>query len=132
MKYVSMYANIDYMKREIIFYEKENGRCPVEEFLNNLEIKIVKKIAWTFKIIEEKDIVPKTYFKKLESTDGIWEIRIKFGSNIYRIFSFLEKNNLIVLTHGIIKKSQKTPAKEIKQAEEYRRDYLRRKNNEPR
>ena len=125
-----MHANLYYMKREIIFYEKENGRCPVEEFLDDLEINIVKKITWTLKIIEEIDIVPKTYFKKLESTEEIWEVRIKFASNIYRIFSFWDKNNIIVLTHGLIKKTQKTPAKEIKQAEEYRRDYLRRKNNE--
>ena len=118
------------MKREIIFYTTAAGKCPVEEYFEGLEINVVKKIAWTLKIIEETDFVPKTYFKKLEATNGIWEVRVKLGTNIYRLFSFWDKNNLVVLTHGIIKKNQKTPAKEIKQAEEYKKDYFRRKKNE--
>ncbi len=119
------------MSRKVIFYTTDTGKCLVEEFLNNLEVKVVKKIVWTLKIIEEMDLVPKTYFKKLESTDGIWEVRIKVGTNIYRIFSFWDKNNLIVLTHGMIKKSQKTPKNEIKIAESYKKEYFRRKENEP-
>ncbi len=118
------------MKREIIFYQKKNGVCPIDDFLDSLEMKIVKKIIWTLRIVEETALVPKKYFKKLESTDGIWEVRISFASNIYRLFSFWDKNNLIVLTHGIIKKSQKTPANEIKLAEKYKKDYFRRMENE--
>ena len=118
------------MKRVIIFYTTVSGRCPVEEFLDKLEINVVKKIAWTLKIIEDMDFIPKTYFKKLEATDGIWEVRIKLRTNIYRLFSFWDKNNLIVLTHGIMKKTQKTPVKEIRQAEEYKEDYFRRNKNE--
>jgi len=116
------------VKREIIFYTNINGKCPASDFLDSLDIDVVKKIAWTLRIVEETVLIPKTYFKKLVSTDGIWEIRVKFSSNIYRLFSFLDKNNLIILTHGIRKKSQKTPIKEIKLAEEYKRDYFRRKN----
>ena len=67
------------MHREVIFYTTDKGKCPVEEFLDSLELGVVKKIAWTLKIIEEMDFVPKTYFKKLASTDGIWEVRIKVG-----------------------------------------------------
>ncbi len=65
--------------------------------------------------------------KKLKNSDGIWEIKIKVGSNIYRIFSFWDKNNLIILTHGIIKKTQKTPLKQINLAQIYKNDYFRRK-----
>ncbi len=113
--------------RNIIFYETETGKIPVKSFLDSLDITVVKKIAWTFKLIQENDMIPKTYFKKLEGADGIWEVRVKLASNIYRIFSFWDKNNLVVLTHGIIKKTQKTPAKEIKLAENYKKDYFRRK-----
>lgn len=51
------------MNREVIFYTTNTGKCPVEEFLDSLEIKVVRKIAWTLKIIEEMDFVPKTYFE---------------------------------------------------------------------
>ena len=113
--------------REIKFYETETGRIPVEEFLNSLDFSVVQKILWTLKIIKDTDIVPRIYFKKLPDTEDIWEVRAKFASNIYRIFSFWDSGNLIMLTHGIVKKSQKTPAKEIKIAEQYKRDYFRRK-----
>ncbi len=113
--------------RDIIFYESETGKIPVKEFLDTQNLSVYKKIVWTLKLIKDNDFVPKSYFKKLESTDGIWEIRIRYNTNAYRIFSFWDKGNLIVLTHGIIKKSQKTPVKEIKLAEKYKKDYFRRK-----
>jgi len=62
----------------------------------------------------------------LKGTDDIWEIRIKLGSNIYRLLSFPHHDNHIILTHGFIKKSQKTPRNQIKIAESYKNDYLRR------
>jgi phage-related protein len=113
--------------REIIFYETESGRIPVKEFLDNQSHAVFKKIVWTLQLIKENDFIPRSYFKKLESTDGIWEVRIRFNTNTYRIFSFWDKGNLIILTHGIIKKSQRTPVKEIKLAEKYKKDYFRRK-----
>jgi phage-related protein len=67
----------------------------------------------------------------LASTDGIWEVRIKVGTNIYRLFGFWDKNNLVVLTHGIIKKTQETSRNEIMKAETYKTDYFRRKKHEP-
>ena len=118
------------MNREVILYTTRDGKCPVNNFLDGLELKVVKKIIWTLHIVEETAFVPKTYFKKLESSDGIWEVRIKLASNIYRILCFWDHNNIIVLTHGITKKSQKTPSREIKLAEGYRKDYFRRKKNE--
>ena len=62
----------------------------------------------------------------MADTEDIWEFRIKLGSNIYRVLSFWDGNK-IVLTHGFIKKTQKTPVQEIERAEDYRRDYLKRR-----
>lgn len=78
-------------------------------------------------LIEDLDVVPSTYFKRLVSTEEIWECRIQLGSNAYRIFCFFDGNSIIVLTHGLIKKTQKTPQREIERAETYKRDYLQRR-----
>jgi phage-related protein len=72
------------------------------------------------------DVVPASYFKKLGGTEDIWECRIQFGSNAYRILCFFLGNS-VVLTHGFVKKSQKTPAREIERAEAYRRDFFKRR-----
>ena len=112
--------------RHVTFYRKSNGECPVDNFLNRLPDEIVEKITWVIKLVRELDIIPQHYYKKLKGTNNIWEIRVKFGSNIYRLLSFSHYNNFIILTHGFIKKTQKTPKKEIKIAEAYKEDYLRR------
>ena len=71
--------------------------------------------------------VPAQYFCKMSGTDDIWECRIKLGSNIYRIFAFWDTDE-VILTHGFIKKSQKTPPNEIKRAEEYKKEHLQRRH----
>ncbi len=114
------------MNRTIIFYRTKDGNCPVEDFLDSLPGKVVQKIAWVLEILEQQGMLPSTYFKKLVNTE-IWECRIQHGSNIYRIFCFFDKGSIIILTHGFIKKTQKTPIDEIKRAEEYRSDYLKRR-----
>jgi len=78
-------------------------------------------------LIQELDRVPSQYLKKLTGTEEIWECRIRTQSNIYRIFSFFVDGDTLVLTHGYSKKSQKTDKKQIKRAQDYRRDYLARK-----
>ena len=88
--------------------------------------KVSQKIVWVLRLLEDMDIVPASYFKKLAGTEDIWECRIQFSSNAYRIFCFF-MNNSVVLTHGFVKKSQKTPAGEIERAEAYRRDFLKRR-----
>lgn len=115
------------MERKIKFYETENNKISVKDFMDSLELNIVQKILWTLKLINENDRVPKKYFKKLDNTDDIWEVRVKVSSDIFRVFSFWDKGNLIILTHGIQKKTQKTPKNEIKLAEKYKKDYFRRK-----
>ena len=75
-------------------------------------------------LIEKIDIVPRKFFKKLESTDNIWEVRVRYGNNILRLLGFLDGNDLVVLNHAFIKKTQKIPRKEIRIAEQRKKDYL--------
>jgi phage-related protein len=114
------------VSKTVTFYRTADGKCPVQEFLDSLSGRVAQKIVWVLRLLEDMDIVPASYFKKLAGTEDIWECRIQFGSNAYRIFCFF-LNNSVVLTHGFVKKSQKTPAREIERAEAYRRDFLRRR-----
>jgi len=114
--------------RDVLFYRTAAGRQPVREFLDSLDGKQAQKIAWVLQLIEEMDRVPKQYFKKLESTDDIWEVRIQSGNNAYRLLGFWDTGKFIVLCHAFAKKTQAVPGKEIKVAEERKNDYfIRRK-----
>ena len=113
--------------REIIFYRTDSGKCPVEEFLDSLNAKEAQKVTWVLRLVEELPRVPSQYFKKLANTDDIWEIRVILGGNIIRILGFWDGPNLVVLTHGFHKKTQKTPLQAIKIAEARKRDYLQRR-----
>ena len=73
------------------------------------------------------EIIPKKFFKHIE--DGIYEIRIKSGSDIYRLFSFFDEGKLVILLHGFTKKSQKLPRKEIDKAIRLRRAYYESKES---
>ncbi len=115
------------MGRKVIFYRTETGKCFIEDFLESLPGKTAQKVTWVLSLLEEFDILPSNYFKKLTGSDEIWECRIKLGSNIYRVFCFFFKSRVVILTHGIQKKTQKTPKGEIKKAEKYRQDYLSRR-----
>jgi len=112
--------------REIHFYRTKSGKCPVEEFFDTLSDKQVEKVLWVLRIIRDIDFVPREYLKKLVNTDDIWEIRVKSGGNIFRILGFFHKNKIIILTNGLMKKSQKTPLMEIKIAQNRKKDYLER------
>lgn len=113
--------------KHIIFYRTESGHIPVEEFLDSLTGKQAQKVTWVLQLIEELDIIPKQYFKKLIGTNDIYEIRVQFGSNIFRLLGFYDGDNTIILTGGFIKKTQKTPRQEIKMAEQRKRDYFERR-----
>lgn len=108
-------------------YETENDKCPVKEFILSLQVKIQREIAKILKLLEDVEILSEPYFKKLRNTDDIWEVRKRFGSNSYRILFFFDQDDIVILTHGFVKKKQKTPREEIKRAERYKKDYLRRK-----
>ena len=114
------------MIRKVIFYRTLAGRCPVQEFLDSLTGKAAQKIIWVLRLLEDIETVPSTYFRKLTGTD-IWECRIQHGQNSYRIFCFFDSHSVIVLTHGIMKKTQKTPKQEMERAEFYRKEFLSRR-----
>ena len=84
-------------------------------------------VLCTLCIVPLFDKLPSQYFKKLTGSEEIWECRVQIQSKAYRIFSFFPDGDTLVLTHGYSKKSQKIDAKQIKLAENYRRDYLDRK-----
>lgn len=115
-------------KFEIDFYRKEDGSCPVEEFLDGLDIKMRAKLLKTVELLEMYGHqVREPYSKPLD--DGIFEIRAKQGNTITRVLYFFFVGRNIILTNGFVKKTQKTPLSEIDKAKEYRNDYLNRKEN---
>lgn len=76
------------------------------------------------------EMVPKKYFNHMEDSDGLFEIRVEVGSNIFRVFSFFDEGNLVILLNGFQKKSQKTPKKEIELAEKLKKEYFNEKANQ--
>ena len=93
------------------------------DFYEKQTQKVKDKILWTFRIIETQLQVPTDYLKHLEGTDGLYEIRIKQGSNIFRIFCFFDEGKLIILANGFQKKTQKTPNSEIDKALKIKKEY---------
>lgn len=94
------------------------------DFYESQDESVQKKIEWTLRLIEELDRVPKKFFKKVISSDGLFEIRIEIGSNIYRIFAFFDEGNLVILGNAFQKKSQKLPKGEIIKAKKIKREYF--------
>lgn len=74
-------------------------------------------------VIETVEKIPSEYFKHMEGTDGLYEIRVQFGNDIFRIFCFFDEGKLVVLTNGFQKKQQKTPKKEIERALKIKEEY---------
>jgi len=116
-----------FVGKTVIFYQTVDGKCPVQDFLDSLSGKVAQKVTWVLNLLEDLDIIPASYFKKLVGSEDIWECRVQFASNIYRIFCFFKGNSVVVLTHGYVKKTQKTRRQEIERAEAYRREYLERR-----
>ena len=115
------------MVREILFYKTAAGRSPIEKFLEKLSSKQAQKVVWVLSLIEDLDMVPTTYFKKMPNTDELWEVRVRIESNIFRLLGFFDGAKLVVMSHAFQKKTQKTPRQAIRLAEERKRDYFRRK-----
>jgi phage-related protein len=97
--------------RKIVFFKSY-----FQNFFNQQSKKVKEKIVWTFDLIEDLQRVPETYFKHIEDTDGLYEIRVQLGNDIFRIFCFFDKGNLVVLANRFQKKTQKTSKKEIELA----------------
>ena len=94
-----------------------------QDFFDKQSKKVKAKIIWTIQLIEDLPRVPETYLKHIENTDGLYEIRVQLGSDIFRIFCFFAKGQLVILANGFQKKTQKTPRKEIEKALKIKAEY---------
>lgn len=112
------------MERRIIFYESY-----FQDFFLEQNSKVREKIAYVFKVINSVRNVPTKFLKHLEGTDGLYEIRIEFESNIYRVFCCFDKGNLVVLFNAFQKKTQKTPKSQIDLALKLKIEYFNSKYN---
>ncbi len=104
--------------RKIVFYKDY-----FQDFFDKQSKKVKAKIVWTFELVEDLPRVPETYLKHMENTNGLYEIRVQLGSDIFRIFSFFDQGQLVVLANGFQKKTQKTPKKEIELALKIKAEY---------
>ena len=114
---------------EIVLYDTEKGKCPIREYLDSLEPKVLAKTLRTIDLLEQNGYYLRGPFSELLE-DGIFELRTKQGTDITRILYFFFYENKAVLTNGFTKKTQKTPKEEIVTAKKYKADYERRNAHE--
>ena len=107
---------------EVNYYEDGRGRRPVEEFIDDLPAKMKAKVFGRLELLEEHGPAPGMPFSR-HLDDGIFELRTVQGSDITRVLYFFVAGGEIVLTHGFVKKTQKTPAREIERAKRMREDW---------
>lgn len=112
-------------KRQIIYFKNH-----FNEFFDLLNEKVKEKIDYVLFLITVAERIPKKFFQYIEGTDGLFEIKIEFESNIYRIFCCFDEGRLVVLFNGFQKKSQKTPSKEIDKALKIKSEYFASKKQE--
>lgn len=93
------------------------------DFYDRQRLKVRDKIIWTIWIIEHLQQVPEEYLKHLEDTDGLYEMRVQQGSDIFRIFCFFDEGQLVVLANGYHKKTHRTPKSEIEKAIRIKKQY---------
>jgi len=110
--------------RKIIFFKSY-----FQDFFEKQSKKVKAKIIWTFELIEDLQRIPEIYLKHIENTEGLYEIRVQQGSDIFRIFCFFDEGQLVILANGFQKKTQKTPIKEIELALKIKAAYELQTNN---
>ena len=93
------------------------------DFYNSQKVSVQGKVDFVIGLVRTLRIVPEKFLKYLEGTDGLYEMRIKVGSNIYRVFCFFDEGNLVILLGGFQKKSAKTTPREITNAEKLKKEY---------
>ena len=112
------------MARQIIFH----GQYFLD-FYKDLDIKVKTKIQYVFELIKQVDMVPEKFLAPMTGYDGLFEIRIEFQSNIYRVFCCFDKGQLVVLLNGFQKKTQKTPKDQIERAMRLKNEYFQLKKS---
>lgn len=101
-----------------------------EDFFKVQPQKVKDKIIKVLDIIEQVERIPATYLKYIEGTNGLFEVRVQLGNNIFRIFCFFDGNKFVVLLTGFQKKTQKTPPSEIARAVKLMNEYYEEKRKE--
>jgi phage-related protein len=109
-------------KRQLIYF-----RNFFWDFFNAQTEKVKDKIDYVLYLIVVADRIPAKFFQQITGTEGLYEIRIEFESNIFRIFCCFDKGNIIVLFNGFQKKTQKTPGNEIERALNIKNEYFENK-----
>ena len=113
---------------EIEFYRTREGSCPMEAFLDSLDQRMAIKALQELTLLSEKGTdLREPHSKALGK--GLFELRIKISSNISRCFYFFRRGRKIIVTNGFVKKSQRTPPREIKQARLFKKDWEERYGN---
>jgi len=110
------------MIREIRFY-----RNYFLDFFSEQNEAVQEKLEFVLDLVRRIEIVPTKFLKKIESSKGLFEIRVKVKSDIFRIFCFFDEGKLVILLNGFQKKSQKLPKKEIQKAEKLKSEYFNQK-----
>src|SRR5712691_4322554 len=112
------------MPREIIFYKTDLGDKPVEEFLQNLDPAARAKIVRTLEMLRTLPVVPSKFWRKMSGAQNLWELRIEYAGNIYRVLATTAKGNRLILLHGFQKKTQKTPRQDMEIAQQRQKQYF--------
>jgi phage-related protein len=107
------------MTRTIVFYENH-----FIKFYQDQNDKVKGKIQQVLELIKQVDRVPEKFLKHLSGTEGLYEIRVEYQSNIYRIFCCFDEGKLVILFNGFQKKTQKTPKSELDKAIELKKEYF--------
>jgi len=107
------------MTRVIIFHKEY-----FLDFYRTLDDKVKAKIQYVFELIKQVDRVPEKFLAPISGNDGLFEIRIEYQSNIYRVFCCFDEGRIVVLFNGFQKKTQKTPKEEIERAKRLKKEYF--------
>ncbi len=112
------------MERKIFYYKNY-----FLDFYSEQSLAVQEKIEYVIKFVRTVKRVPEKFLKHIEGTDGLYEMRVEVGSEIFRIFCFFDKGNLVILANGFQKKTQKTPKNEIERALKIKKEYEYEKSN---
>ena len=107
------------MNRKLLSYGKY-----FFDFYSKLDKDLQEKFDWVFELIKTVGRIPGKYFQHLENTHGLFEIRVEYESNIYRIICFFDEGNLVILLNAFQKKTQKTPRAELELAKRLKKQYF--------
>ena len=94
------------------------------DFYRTLDDKVKSKIQYVFELVRQVDRVPLNFLAPIRGCKGLFEIKIEFQSNIYRVFCCFDEGRIVVLLNGFQKKTQKTPKEEIEKAMRLKKEYF--------